>query len=145
MNDLIVDGQSHLENDLMLFVSELVRDGDAVSDIAQHPSLRGSQLLHIVFAVGILTGKGQSAVCVGDAGLDQRFGGQRTASILNGIAAIQTKDKAITGHIHQPGMNHAIFIMLRGYDFLLLRQCDSCSHELIDGRKAGCHHRCGVV
>ena len=145
MNNLIVDGQSHLENNIVMLVSELVRDGDAVSGIAEHPALRGSQLLHIVFPVGIIAGKGQNAIRVGDAGFDQRIGRQRAASILDGITAIQAENKALAGHVHQPGMNHAIFIMLRGHDFFLLRQGDSCSHELIDGRKAGFHHRCGVV
>ena len=145
VDNLVVDGQPYLKNNLVLFVSELVRDGDAVSGIAEHPALRSSQLLHIVFPVGIIAGKGQNAIRVGDAGFDQRIGRKRAASILDGIAAIQAENKSLAGHVHQPGMNPAIFIMLRGYDFFLLRQGDSCSHELIDGRKAGFHHRCGVV
>ena len=140
-----MDGQPHLKNNIVLLVSELVCDGDAVSGIAEHPALRSSQLLHIVFPVGIIAGKGQNAIRVGDAGFDQRIGRQRAASILDGIAAIQAENKSLAGHVHQPGMNPAIFIMLRGHDFFLLRQGDSCRHELIDGRKAGFHHRCGVV
>ena len=145
VDDLIVDGQPHLENNLVLLVSELVRDGDAVSGIAEHPSLRGSQLLHIVFPVGIVTDKGQRTVRIGDAGFDQRIGGQRAAGMLDGIAAIQTEDKALAGHVHQPGMNHAVFVMLRGYDFLFFRQRDARGHMLIDGRKARRHHRGGVI